>query len=385
MVLVLSGMAACSLRAAESKLDPVCGPEILTVADAWIKSLDEFKIVREQSAKFTSGLELHVTNLVSHMEFMRRRSVLLAASEKQGLELAVQALLKHAVLVSTALRNKDASSLPKLLSETEELLGRVKRCYPPAALEPGTSDALVMTGLPAPIARVIILDAKPRVGEETRVRFGLRTKSGRPIRSSDLLVHQEKLLHALLLDPSFTDYHHAHPIPLETPGDFEFVFTPKKASNYRMWINLLPLPIGAEEFPYVDLLPSPNIASPDRTTNAVVRDQAAIVGLHWISGAPRALRKAILEVRFQRPEGGSYCCLEPYMGSLGHMVGVSEDYRSILHLHPGSGDPKTVSGTNVSSLRFEMIVPRPGFARLFLQTQSAGELQLRSFGAQFDP
>ena len=67
------------------------------------------------------------------------------------------------------------------------------------------------------------------------------------------------------------------------------------------------------------------------------------------------------------------------MGALGHVVGFCEDYQTVLHMHPAKESPASVPNP-AQRMHFEVVLPRPGFARLFLQTKLEGRAEFSGFG-----
>jgi hypothetical protein len=71
-------------------------------------------------------------------------------------------------------------------------------------------------------------------------------------------------------------------------------------------------------------------------------------------------------------DGKGFTQLEPLMGAFAHLVGFSEDYKTIMHLHPKGPlllDPAVRGGPE---LEFQICALRPGFVRLFAQVQIEG-------------
>lgn len=71
-------------------------------------------------------------------------------------------------------------------------------------------------------------------------------------------------------------------------------------------------------------------------------------------------------------EGGKPLQLEPYLGAWGHMLAASEDLIDMVHTHPfiADGGPK---------VQFNMIFPREGMYRVWVQFQNAGVVNTVAF------
>lgn len=356
------------------------------MADAWTKSREELQTLQEalQGNHFEDAAR-GAESIRTHLGFMRNRSVLFTSERKSQLDHTVDQASRVIDSLTTACSARDSQAAQVTVQRLRNALSEVGTLYPPDALDPGSPKALVMSGLPAPSVSIEILDASLHPHQPTRVRFRLRMGNGKPVTPGNLVPHQEHLLHALLLDPAFRDYHHQHPTPTTTPGEYEFTFEPRENSNYRMWINLVAMPFALEEFPYIDLL-TPTVAPAlQRTTNTVAITEAGRAELSWVSGLPIAGLKSRLKVKFFSPDGQPRDDLETFMGAFAHLVGFSEDYRSLLHIHPVD---ESLASTSVAGLEkkggpeleFVFIVPKQGYMRLFVQTQVGGKPVLFAFG-----
>ena len=84
------------------------------------------------------------------------------------------------------------------------------------------------------------------------------------------------------------------------------------------------------------------------------------VSLATVPGQPVATARTQLRFVVDADAG-----LERYLGAWGHMLAVSNDLIDMMHEHPllADGGPR---------LEFEMVFPRPGAYRVWVQVQSAG-------------
>ena len=79
-----------------------------------------------------------------------------------------------------------------------------------------------------------------------------------------------------------------------------------------------------------------------------------------IPDQPIATSRTQLRFTIDAPHG-----LQKYLGAWGHMLAASNDLIDILHEHPLLAD-------GGSQVEFEMVFPRPGAYRLWVQFQSDG-------------
>ncbi len=64
--------------------------------------------------------------------------------------------------------------------------------------------------------------------------------------------------------------------------------------------------------------------------------------------------------------------LEPFLGAWGHMLAASADLIDMIHTHPAFGTPGR-------SIQFNVIFPRPGIYRVWVQFQRDGRVNTFAF------
>src|SRR5437016_5277098 len=80
----------------------------------------------------------------------------------------------------------------------------------------------------------------PKLGQETIIQFSLyRMGEPNPLKSGDLDIEHEKLIHMMLIDSGFREYRHEHPQEV-TPGVWQVPVTLKTAGDYRFYLQFLP-------------------------------------------------------------------------------------------------------------------------------------------------
>jgi len=77
--------------------------------------------------------------------------------------------------------------------------------------------------------------------------------------------------------------------------------------------------------------------------------------------------------------------LEPIMGAFAHLVAFHADGKTVLHMHPKGMQRVTPNDRGGPELEFQFYSPRPGFYRLFAQTQIKGEQKCAPFGLVVQP
>src|SRR5438045_606968 len=74
-------------------------------------------------------------------------------------------------------------------------------------------------------------------GKKAEIKIKLARGDNSPVLSADLMVMHTQPIHLLIEEPGLGDYHHEHPVPTNTPGEYAFSFTPLKSSPYRIWAD----------------------------------------------------------------------------------------------------------------------------------------------------
>lgn len=201
--------------------------------------------------------------------------------------------------------------------------------------------------------------------------------SGKPMGPDDFaLAHTEKV-HVLGVDPGLTDYSHSHPVPIAKPGDWRFEFTPKFNRPYHLWLDLKPVG-GAQQYVMVTVNEKGTSAPVEKTPSltAVVGDIRATLSFDARLTAGQA---AMGHLEIQR-NGKPFAALEPLMGAYSHIVGISEDWATIAHVHPMGTEPTNASDRSGPAIDFHLEPKRAGFLKIFAQIKVDGHDVFLPFG-----
>lgn len=241
---------------------------------------------------------------------------------------------------------------------------------------PGEPSIVITPKLASPL--------KAGVPAQVTLRF-TRKKDGASIRVEDLRVVHTERIHLLIIDRSLTDYHHEHPRPTETPGEYAFTFTPRAPGPARIFADVTPEASRVQEYVVCDL---PGEGEGLALTNRSAPTSANVDGfrldVRWLlmPGARiRAKEPVPAEVNVTGPDGQPFRQLEPVMGTYAHLVGFHEDGETVLHMHPsGGGDPQAPTDRGGPKFKFIFYAPKAGFIRLFAQVQIGGEQRFFPLG-----
>ncbi len=213
------------------------------------------------------------------------------------------------------------------------------------------------------------------VGQPASVLIRLTKPDGTPVLLSDLIETHTKKIHMLLNDHSLGDYHHEHPVPTQTPGEYQFGFTPSRPGPYRIWADVVPAVSGVQEYDITDL-PAATAPLPiaDRQTRLTTVVDGRRFDLSFITaGQPiRSCQTVVGTIAVTGADGKPFTQLEPVMGAFAHLVGFSEDGKSVLHIHPSSKVPSGPADRAGPAFAFKFYAPAAGFLRLYCQVQING-------------
>ncbi len=208
-----------------------------------------------------------------------------------------------------------------------------------------------------------------RIGETTKIRMQITgLDDGEPAKTSDFKIVHEKRIHLLAIDSSLTDYHHLHPTPTSTHGEWTFDLTPRKEGSYRVWADVVPVQTGKQEYLQTDIGEYPFMPQGvDKSPILRAHRDGYTLTLHFdaplVAGKDTIGRIKVNDRTTHRP----VTSLEPIMGAFGHIVGFNEDGTSILHMHPMGPEPKGSRARGGPELQFHMGPQKSGLVKLFIQ------------------
>lgn len=240
------------------------------------------------------------------------------------------------------------------------------------------------TSLPKLVYASVHTEQPAAVGQPTAATLVLKSRIDAPIPLFELREVHTKKIHLLIIDESLTDYHHEHPLPGETPGEYSFTFTPRKPGPYRTWADVQPLQTGVQEYAMADIVPAGTGAGGtlEKTYPRVgelegLRYELALDSETIAAGAPVSAH-----VRVTDAGGRPFSGLEPLMGAFAHLVGFHENRQTILHMHPIESRRLEAHDRGGPGLDFRIYTDTPGYYRLFLQVQIGGASKFIPFGIE---
>jgi len=221
----------------------------------------------------------------------------------------------------------------------------------------------------------------PRPNHATRIRFRIHDpRTGRPVTRFDQ-VH-EKTLHFFVVGNDLEFFQHVHPT-LEPDGWFEQTIRVPRAGAYRLIADFLPTG-GAPQ------LLQRAIATRGFTGLVLpaVAPQESLSPVH-VNGLTIALettkpvagREQLVTVSVRDGAGAPVHDLEPYLGASGHLLVLSADLETAFHSHPIA----ELSDQLGPQIVFQVLFPRAGAYRLWVQVQRRGAVATAAFTVRAQP
>jgi hypothetical protein len=227
-----------------------------------------------------------------------------------------------------------------------------------------------------PVEYPVDLAVKPkpaRAGKATDLVFTIADpKTGKQVEKFEM-VH-EKLFHLFLVSDDLGWFAHEHP-EYEKGGAFRYKATFPHGGPFRVVTDFFPeggTPQMSSSTLYV-AGPRPE-RKPLKADLGMQQDGNLQVRLITEPKQPLAGFKTLLFFTLETAAAGTSepLRLEQYLGAWGHMLAASEDLIDMIHTHPflADGGPK---------VQFNLIFPRPGIYKVWVQFQNAGTVHTVAF------
>ena len=224
-------------------------------------------------------------------------------------------------------------------------------------------------GLPEPIEYSMLLKTTPRAvnpGRKVEMSFEVLDPKTEKRVEKFALVH-ERLFHLFLVSEDLQYFAHEH--PLKGPDSlFRFATIFPKPGPYRVLADFYPEG-GTPQLLVKTLIAAGKAPSPSKLAADLSPKQGENLQVELVTEPPQPLarKKTLLFFRLKPAEG-----LEPYLGAWGHMLTASEDLVDLIHSHPAFGE-------GGEQIRFNLIFPRPGMHRVWVQFQRQGVVNTVAF------
>ncbi|NLP52126.1 hypothetical protein K7887_16385 [Sutcliffiella horikoshii] len=179
-----------------------------------------------------------------------------------------------------------------------------------------------------------------KVGQETEILINIKDFSGEVIEAF-LAVH-EKEMHLLAIKKDLSVFQHLHP-HYRGKGKFQVKTTFPKAGEYKLYADFLPE--GAnQQLASHELVVNGSETMEEVVPDKLLKKEIDDLTIELILPEAQVDEHISLIFTLNDKEGNPITELEPYLGSAGHVVIVSEDMNEFLHVHPVDENEK---GPNV--------------------------------------
>jgi hypothetical protein len=231
----------------------------------------------------------------------------------------------------------------------------------------------LVAGIPEPVEYLVSMSVTPRAprpGEPLTIRLLVSKPKGREVAKLQLI--HEKLLHFFIISRDLSIFRHEHPEP-QSDGSFLYRTVLPQGGMYRLLCDFYPEgatpQMAAKTLFLRGTGPSANLR-PDLLPKQA---ENVRVSLRLEPEHPLAGKKTMMFFELDPPDG-----LEQYLGAWGHLLAASSDLVDLVHQHPAWEERSP-------SVQFNLIFPRPGIHRVWVQFQRKGVVNTAAFNVPVLP
>jgi len=228
----------------------------------------------------------------------------------------------------------------------------------------------LVAGLPTPVEYPVALTSSPRrIAPGQPVTLNLRVTDPRTGTVNPKLqqIH-ERLFHLFVIGPGLEFFAHEHPQP-KSDGSFELETMLPSPGAYRLLCDFFPEQGTPQMVAKTLIVPGPRpAAAPLKPDLASKQLSGMSFAIESEPGEPIAAQRVRLIFRLNPIDR-----FEQFLGAWGHLLIASQDRQDMIHTHPFLAYPER------GYLQFNVIFPRPGVHRVWLQVQQAGEVLTARF------
>jgi hypothetical protein len=234
----------------------------------------------------------------------------------------------------------------------------------------------LVAGIPEGHELRVLIATAPRIlkaGENIRLTLRVEDpETGKPAGAFEIM--HEKLYHLFVVSQDLGFFAHVHP---EIQPDRSFVLDLKfpHPGLYRVLSDFYPKGATPQLIASTLIVPGAGLGlataqvEPDLAPKTTENSNVELV---TEPAQPIAGFKTMLFFRLSPDDG-----IEPYIGAMGHMLAVSADLIDMMHTHPiYVTDP---DGGAYKQLQFNLIFPREGMYRIWVQFQRKGVVNTVAF------
>ena len=192
------------------------------------------------------------------------------------------------------------------------------------------------------------------------------TANNKVITDSNLQVSNQMKLHLFAYDPALKEFQHAHPVFDGKVWNVALHFA--ASGNYWLWVQGQ-LNDGTDFTSSVRLDVQVANAAWPVTPLSDLRSGSADISVASLDGQKlKANQMAMLTLTFSRNDGTT-AVITPYLGAFAHVVIVTDDADSLIHVHP-------MNTSNPNEGMLHATFPNAGLYRLWVQFMDGGILKV---------
>ncbi len=231
-----------------------------------------------------------------------------------------------------------------------------------------------------------IVSPLPAAGASSSIILRLTDPQGQPVTLENLIVAHTQKIHLLIVEETLTDYHHEHPVPTGTPGEYRFDFKPRFGGIYHLWADVVPTSTGKQQYSEALMKITGTPATLEEKTNTAATVDDLHFQLTLENDKPLHAKSAsLLRAKVTTKDGADFAQLEPVMGAYAHMVAFPTGLTSIAHIHPLGAEPTQSTERGGPELSFYFVPEKAGYYKVFLQVQVDGTNRFAPFGVNVEP
>ena len=207
-------------------------------------------------------------------------------------------------------------------------------------------------------------------GKDLTYAFHITQADGRPL--TDYAIENAKKLHLIVVRKDLTGYQHVHPV-LAADGTWSVHLTFAEPGPYRIYADFLPAAMMSSETTVV-LGTDLTVAGAYTPQALPAASDSAMVDGYSVTRSGDVAAGADSQLTFRvTKDGKNVTTLQPYLGSLGHLVSIRAKDLGYTHTHPIAASN---SGPDVM---FHVSFAEAGNYRQFFQFQTNGVVHAVAF------
>jgi hypothetical protein len=235
----------------------------------------------------------------------------------------------------------------------------------------------LVLNLPEPHEYPVRLTTKPRAlkaGENIELHFRIEDPiTHKPV--TDYTIMHEKLYHLFVVSQDTTFFRHVHPV-IQPDGSFILNETFPKPGVYRILSDFYPTAGSPQLIATTVMVPGEGFKIEPATLKPDMSPQdSKNLHVELVTDPPEPLAGFKTMMFFKLTPDKD---IEMYIGAWGHMLAVSSDEIDMIHTHPAFPASDQDEGA-YKQIQFNMIFPRAGIYRVWVQFQRAGVVNTVAF------